>query len=73
METRHELLDNVRVVKKRFESRKKTQRTDYTLYERYDSVVENYLQHGICEDVPAKQDAEQTNIVKLHASPCSDP
>lgn len=37
---------------KRFEGLKRKLKTDVTLFNRYNGVIQDYLQQGICEDVP---------------------
>lgn len=59
------LPDNFRVAKKRFESLKRKLSADATLYTRYKNVMEDYLQQGICEDVPENA-AESTETVKYY-------
>ncbi|KAI3361691.1 hypothetical protein L3Q82_002048 [Scortum barcoo] len=48
-----DLPDNFRVAKGRFEGLKRRLKTDTTLYKGYSDVIKDYLQQGICEDVPA--------------------
>lgn len=61
------LPDNFRVAKKRFESLKRKLSADATLYTRYNDVMEDYLQQGICEDVPENDSAaESTETVKYY-------
>ena len=61
------LPDNLRVAKKRFESLKRKLSADATLYTRYNNVMEDYLQQGICEDVPENDSgAESTETVKYY-------
>ena len=59
---RHEksaLPDNFRVAKRWFESLKRRLKMDATLYYRYNDVITDYLQQGICEDVTESTAAEE--------------
>ncbi|KAL0150932.1 hypothetical protein M9458_053851 [Cirrhinus mrigala] len=47
-----ELQNNFRVAKKRFEKLQKNLKADVTFYTKYRDVIEDYVQEGICEDVP---------------------
>lgn len=61
---RSNLSDNFRVAKKRVESLKRRLKMDATLYTRYNDVIQDYLQQGICEDVPKNTSvAEQLESV----------
>ncbi|KAJ7983908.1 hypothetical protein DPEC_G00369930 [Dallia pectoralis] len=62
-----DLPDNFTVAKRRFEGLKKKLRTDATLYTRYNDVIQDYLQQGICEDVPEDSSAaEQPETVRYY-------
>ncbi|KAJ8011700.1 hypothetical protein DPEC_G00060970 [Dallia pectoralis] len=62
-----DLPDNFTVAKRRFEGLKKKLRTDATLYTRYNEVIQDYLQQGICEDVPDDSSAaEQPETVRYY-------
>ena len=64
---RQDLPDNFRVANGRLEGLEKRLKTDATLYSRYNDVIQDYLQQGICEDVsenPAA--AEQPETVKYY-------
>ncbi|KAE8293762.1 hypothetical protein D5F01_LYC06696 [Larimichthys crocea] len=47
-----ELPDNLRVAQKSFEGLKRKLKADVTLFKGYNDVIDDYLQQGICEDVP---------------------
>ncbi|KAK0137861.1 Pro-Pol polyprotein [Merluccius polli] len=47
-----ELPDNLRIAQKRFEGLKKRLKADVTLFKRYSEVIQDYIQQGICEDIP---------------------
>lgn len=53
------LPDNFRVAKRRFESLKRRVKKDATLNYRYNDVITDYLQQGICEDVTENTAAEE--------------
>ena len=62
-----DLPDNFRVAKRRFESLKRKLRMDATLYTRYNDVIQDYLQQGICEDVPKSTSvAEKPETVRYY-------
>ena len=46
-----ELPDNYRIAKRRFEGLKRRLRADVVFYQRYNEVMEDYLQQGIVEEV----------------------
>lgn len=46
-----ELPDNYRIAKRRFEGLKRRLRADVVFYQRYNEVIEDYLQQGIVEEV----------------------
>lgn len=58
-----ELPDNLRIAKKRSEGLKRKLKAYVTLFKRYNDVIDDYLQQGICEDVQeAKDTAGAENI-----------
>ena len=60
------LSDNFRVAKGQFEGLKRRLKMNATLYSRY-NVIQDYLQQGICEDVPEDVSAaEQPEAVKYY-------
>lgn len=60
-----QLPDNFNVAKKRFESLMR--KSDATLYARYNNVIQDYLQQGICEEVlEYKTVAQNQETVKYH-------
>ncbi|XP_044027348.1 uncharacterized protein LOC122864200 isoform X1 [Siniperca chuatsi] len=62
-----QLQDNLRVAKRRFESLVKKLKTDATLCERYNNVIQDYLQQGICEDaIEDTTVAEKQETVKYY-------
>lgn len=46
-----QLTDNFRVAKRRFESLTRKLKTDATLFARYNNMIQDYMQNGICEEV----------------------
>lgn len=52
------LPNNKRVAQKRFESLKRRLKTDVSLFERYNEVIEDYLQQGMCETAPTSKHSE---------------
>lgn len=62
-----QLSDNFRVAKRRFESLIRKLKTDATLYARYNNVIQDYLQQGICEEVvDVKPSAQNQETVKYY-------
>lgn len=61
-----ELKDNYKVARKRFEALTKRFRNDDVLYERYNDVIQDYLQQDICEEVQDMPTAEQASTVKYY-------
>lgn len=62
-----DLQDNKRVIQKRFETLKRKLKSDATLFKRYNDVIEDYMQQGICEDIPDhNQSAEAAWSVIYH-------
>ncbi|KAK3568154.1 hypothetical protein QTP86_032209, partial [Hemibagrus guttatus] len=60
-----ELKENCNVVR-RFEALKKRFRIDNALYERYNEVIQEYLQQEICEEVKDTPTVEQASTVKYY-------
>lgn len=46
------LPDNKRVAQKRFENLKRNLKGDVSLFRRFNEVIQDYLQQGICERAP---------------------
>lgn len=64
---RPDLPNNIRVAKGRFEGLKRRLKMNVTLYTRYNDVIQDYLQQGICEDAPENTSAaEQPEAVKYY-------
>ncbi|KAG7479521.1 hypothetical protein JOB18_027207 [Solea senegalensis] len=64
---RSALLDNFRVAKKQLESLKRKLKTDAALYTRYNDVIKDYIEQGMCEDAPNDVPAaEHPETVKYH-------
>lgn len=61
-----ELKDNCNIAKRRFEALKKRFRTDHVLYERYNAVIQEHLQQGICEEVKDTPTVEQASTVRYY-------
>lgn len=55
------------MAKKRFEKLQRNLKAYGTFYTIYRDVIHNFLQQGICEDVPAQNSqAEKTDAVKYY-------
>lgn len=64
---KQELQNNFKVAKTRFERLKKTLKADVTFYTQYKDVIQDYLQQGICEDVPANDSqVKETGVVEYY-------
>lgn len=61
------LPDNMRVAQKRFQTLKRKLKSDVTLFERYNDVIKDYEQQGVCENVPqTSQSAEAADNVTYY-------
>lgn len=60
-----ELPDNLRIAQKRFDGLKRKLKADVSLFKRYNEVIDDYLQQGICEDIPEIKETDGGENIRV--------